>query len=323
MQIWALKMCSISRSILGEYIPKHLEKLIFDRVGFASDFLSKALAVSISTAARLWQKIRSASLSNSQFFKVFGYQNRVYSFRMGPGLICLLACIQAALCYAEIEDLDHIPLNEMSQEPLFISLGSHCEPAHALRLGGLRKAAFPFDWIISFDGEALIEILQEDFRHFLEDEYFLSFGPAGHLLHSYYHLEFLHEGDFNVNFLEQLQELKSKYQRRIDRFRKLNNYSGEIVFIRSSYEFSVTDPHRCYKFEDNVEISDAYAFKLHEALKKYFPNLKYKLIIINKLDHEGVEEIKLSESLFKIKLHSSDVYNKIDMLKLELLKLTN
>jgi len=34
-------------------IPKHLEKLVFDCVGFASDFLFKAHAVSISTAIRL------------------------------------------------------------------------------------------------------------------------------------------------------------------------------------------------------------------------------------------------------------------------------
>src|SRR5689334_16218522 len=54
-------------------IPKQLGKLVFDRVGFVLNFLSKSLVVSISTASRLWQKIQDASLSNSHIFKLFGY----------------------------------------------------------------------------------------------------------------------------------------------------------------------------------------------------------------------------------------------------------
>jgi|GEM_PF-3091143 len=61
-------------------IPKQLKKLVFDRVSFATAFLPKALAVSISTAARLWQKSRGASLSNSHFFKLFGYKSFVGLF---------------------------------------------------------------------------------------------------------------------------------------------------------------------------------------------------------------------------------------------------
>ena len=58
------------------------------------------------------------------------------------------------------------------------------------------------------DGEALIEMLSSDFRGFLDDGYFVPFGPAGALLQTHYHLEFLHEGDFNRRFNEQLSVLK-------------------------------------------------------------------------------------------------------------------
>lgn len=57
------------------FIPEQLDELVFDRVGFVFNFFPKALAVSISTAARLWQKIQDAFLSNFQYFKVFGYNN--------------------------------------------------------------------------------------------------------------------------------------------------------------------------------------------------------------------------------------------------------
>ena len=56
---------------------------------------------------------------------------------------------------------------QVNQEPLFISLGSTCTTAHMHRECGIRKAAFPFDWIVSFDSEKLIDILEENFLHFL------------------------------------------------------------------------------------------------------------------------------------------------------------
>jgi|GEM_PF-5342325 len=57
------------------FISEQLDKLVFDRVDCALNFFPKALVVSMSTAARLWQKIQDAFLSNSQFFKLFGYNS--------------------------------------------------------------------------------------------------------------------------------------------------------------------------------------------------------------------------------------------------------
>ena len=86
---------------------------------------------------------------------------------------------------------------EISQEPLFVSLGSTCTTAHMHRECGIRKAAFPFDWIISFDGEKLIDILNEGFFHFLNPDVLKVSGHA--LLNHYYHLEFL-KGSLKNNF---------------------------------------------------------------------------------------------------------------------------
>jgi hypothetical protein len=212
---------------------------------------------------------------------------------------------QSGCAFVDIEDLDHLVLDASEDEPLFVSLGSYCEPAHTLRFGDLRKAAFPFDWIVSLDGNALIDMLNEDFALFFNEELIAPYAEAGHLRHTYYHVEFLHEGDFGgCDFGENWRKLKEKYQRRIERFRKLEEYKGKVFFIRSSFEHSHTDPNRYYHFEDNREISEEYALRLYETLKNRFLNLNFNLIIINQLDREGVETRKLTDAIIEIKIYS-------------------
>lgn len=209
--------------------------------------------------------------------------------------------------HAEIEDLGDTRFEELAAGPLFVSLGSHCRPAHTLRDCGLRKMAFPFDWIVSLDGEALIEMLDEDFSHFFHLPSFFPFGPAGHLFQSYYHLEFLHEGDFNGDFfLSNFEKLVAKYTRRIERFRALNSYRGRVFFIREAYEASLTDPHRHYKCAENIEIREEYALRLYEALERRFPDLDFCLLIINHhaAGHVLIEK-KLSPRLFMVRASPS------------------
>jgi len=219
-------------------------------------------------------------------------------------IFAIFLLLTSSALYGDIEDLDSMQFNEMNAEPLFVSLGSHCGPAHMLRFCEKRQAAFPFDWIISFDGEALIKILEDDFWEFTNDAYFTPFGPAGHLLHTYYHLEFLHDGNFNdTQFLASIELMKSKYQRRIRRFRQIEAYPGKVFFIRQAFEYSNNDPHRYYKFKENIEISDEYSFRLYEALKRYFPQLNFCLIIINHhFDRDTFEiERRLSDHLFVVR----------------------
>lgn len=204
---------------------------------------------------------------------------------------CIL-CIFEFSCALVHADTDRENELHATSEPLFVSLGSMCEPAHMLRFCELRRSAFPFDWIISFDGEAIIEMLENGFEIFFEDEYFVPYGPAGHLLHTHYHLEFLHEGDFNRQFEANLEKLKQKYQRRIHRFKLLKHHLGKVFFIRYAYVYSMTDPHRFYKFKDNLEISEEYALRLYQTLKFIFPALDFDLLIINCCEGESFEEPK-------------------------------
>jgi hypothetical protein len=182
---------------------------------------------------------------------------------------------------------------EISPEPLFVSLGSYCTTAHTHRECGIRKAAFPFDWIVSFDGEKLIDLLEEDFLHFLNTDVLKTLGHT--LLNDYYHLEFLNEGDWE-DAAHDIKEFSLKCQRRIDRFRQLANYQGKVFFVRTAHPYSASDPARVWKFKENIEITCEYAEKLHTTLKKCFPKLDFELIIMNGYDQPG----------FSIEKHPSD-----------------
>ena len=189
---------------------------------------------------------------------------------------------------------------EISREPLFVSLGSSCKTAHMHRECGIRKAAFPFDWIISFDGEKLIDILEEDFLYFLNPSSLKVSGQA--LLNHHYHLEFLNEGDWeDANY--DIRSFSEKCQRRINRFRLLANYQGKVFFVRTAYPYSLTDPHRIWRIKENIEITYEYADKLHRALKKCFPELAFELIIVNGYDGSGfLIEKHLSDGVLMVRI---------------------
>ena len=172
----------------------------------------------------------------------------------------------------------------ITQEPLFVSLGSFCVTAHMHRQCGIRKAAFPFDWIISFDVEKLIDVLEEDFLHFLNYDVLRVSGQA--LLNDYYRLEFLNEGDWEDAAYD-INEFALKCQRIIDRFRQIANYQGKVYFVRAAHPHSVSDPHRIWKIKENIEIAADYAERLYRTLSKYFPNLDFELIIMNGSDRPG------------------------------------
>jgi hypothetical protein len=197
-----------------------------------------------------------------------------------------------------------IALSSLCGDPLFVSLGSVCEVAHALKGCGVRKESFPFDWITSIDSEKFLQIIEEDFAQFFDES---CLCPARKdpwpLLHTCYRLEFLHEGMFREDlYAASMEKFQAKYQRRVERFRKLADYPGKVVFLRTAYPHSLTDPHRYYSCADNVEINDEYAWRLYRALLNLFPQLDFTLLIINSYEGNDVcEEKRLNDRLIKVK----------------------
>ena len=169
---------------------------------------------------------------------------------------------------------------ETSTDPLFVSLGSTCGPATAMRSSGVRKAAFPLDWMFSFDGDKIIEMLDTDFAHFTDPKY-LTCSVNRLILNTQYRLELPHDGVWSkTNFYRDLPPFQKKYQRRIERFRSLRNYHGKIYFVRCAWYLST---HRNFAFPSpgNLEISEEYAKRLYAALQRYFPKVDIYLVIRN------------------------------------------
>lgn len=139
----------------------------------------------------------------------------------------------------------------------FVSLGSTCEICHVLRETGLRTVAYPFDWITTIDAPGFLNILREDFKHFLDTSCLQPVNKDPFpLLNVYYKTEFLHDGRFNKEILDtSMADFQSKYERRIQRFRDIANHKGKVVFLRHAYKYSLTDPNRVFFCEDNLEIT--------------------------------------------------------------------
>lgn len=168
-----------------------------------------------------------------------------------------------------------------------------------LRGLNLREEAFPFDWVISFNGEKLIELIKDDFSHFFDNDV-LRIGNGGELLNDYYQMEFIHDGDFRHP--ETLDKFIGKYQRRIQRFRQLESYRGKVYFFRFANASSMTDPYRYFFNEENMEISDDYALRLHQVLAERFHFLNFSLVILNVINHGQLEEEKrLLPTLIKLR----------------------
>jgi hypothetical protein len=242
-------------------------------------------------------------------------------------LLFLLSSLLINISNEAAENVEGLAAKDLTQTSLFVSLGSVCTPANFTRLCGIRTASFPFDWIVSMDGEKFIEILEDDFLHFFNMEYLIRDNDflqnvynapvnGNVLLNTYYHLEFLHEeGNWRTQFFSTMQTFGTRYKRRIARFRNLRTFPGKVFFMRSAYP--TDDPHRFFRFKENNEISEEYSFRLYNALKRYFPNLDFTLIIMNfhENDKEYVAERELADNLLIINAPLINGPDKIEIYK--------
>jgi len=191
----------------------------------------------------------------------------------------------------------------ISEDKLIVSLGSGCDTALTLRDCGLRNVAFPFDWLVTDSHEKLILLLDDNFEFFTNKTMFspledprISDHPNC-LKNNYYDILFYHEGSTLYEwsnaekYEEQLNRLKDKYDRRIDRFRELSSYPGEVYFIRN---FVSSNPIQ-------ANCHSELATELKNALRRFFPDLNFFLVIVTYKDVdapaisslEGVMEFRM------------------------------
>lgn len=198
-------------------------------------------------------------------------------------VICLLTLLFNFSVYGD----DWDPHLELDPTVTFVSLGSHCEIAVQLNENALRKKAYPFDWLMSCNHNQLISLLKNDFAFFLDEQFLFQHPTYNYVIeNSKYEIEFRHDWPFSdlvcndFRLREQLDEMHTKYTRRINRFRSLGGYRGKVFFIRAANDVQ-NDPNY-YWFESMEEkITSDQALELKQTLSDYFPNLNFTLVIVN------------------------------------------
>ena len=112
----------------------------------------------------------------------------------------------------------------------YISLGYFCSVALELERFGLRDASYPFDWIIS-DIKSVFECIENNFESIL-DINLLSQSQNEHKNYKNikYGFYFFHDFDKYIPLSSQLDVVKKKYNRRIERF--YNAIKEPTLFIR-------------------------------------------------------------------------------------------
>ena len=102
-----------------------------------------------------------------------------------------------------------------------ISLGHFCSPAMEFERLGCRKYSFPFDWLITPDFNIVIDLIENNFADFLNEEYLYQIKQyTSYYRNIKYNIDFYHDFSPLKSFDSQISEVSEKYQRRIERFYK-------------------------------------------------------------------------------------------------------
>jgi len=209
--------------------------------------------------------------------------------------------------------------NENLSPPIFISLGSHCEPSQQLILNNLRSAAFPFDWLLTLNFQGFLSLIQEDFQFFMDHRY-LTQDASGVVLNTYYCIDFRHElHDWTDNdFFKHYPEIKEKYRRRINRFQECKYNKSRAYFIRAAFDLNL-NPFLPTITQDCTKIDRNQANALKNVLCRKFPKLDFYLVIIN-YDEENADDILGVDRVLEFKIrksHKKEDYTNLFLLLIE------
>jgi len=168
----------------------------------------------------------------------------------------------------------------------FISLGSFCSPALWIKELGLRNSAYPLDWILTPDLRRTNDLIENNFIDFLEIKHLVAMDKLTsvtlNMQNTKYNLRFVHDFSKDSDAESQLSDVKTKYDRRINRFYE-TLYSRKILFIRYVTRSG---------FDEAPEID-----RLIGILKSYNDN--FKLILVKNSD-SPLGTIKNKDFILKI-----------------------
>lgn len=192
-------------------------------------------------------------------------------------------------------------MNTKKRYDFIFSLGAACSCTSMLRMCGLQKASYPFDWLFGSNFSKRIDILLNNFENFFEKnllEY--SYQEVNANCNAYHNtltdITFNHDFNINKDFDSEFKRNKEKYTRRIKRLYKniKNAKSILIVYIQTPTTNQGPPPN------DNEIISK------REKILNRFKNKKIDILyLINEVNSETKIE-ELNENITKITMDYKD-----------------
>jgi hypothetical protein len=154
----------------------------------------------------------------------------------------------------------------MPENHVCISLGANCISASIIRDLKLNDMAFPLNWVIT-PSKSLLNLFINDFRNYFEKANLILGGPGAPsfigVFDSLYDIHSRHDFKEGVDFLSQYDDIKKKYDRRVERLYKLMNSDKKIYFLRFS------------------DLTKKQASDLINIISKKFPKLSFEIIYIS------------------------------------------
>jgi len=176
------------------------------------------------------------------------------------------------------------------------SLGFNCHAAQILKTNGLKKASYPFDWIMS-NISVVKNCIEDDFKVFLDRNNYLDLGREDRCGHSIYcDNTFVHHNPLYK------QEDYDYFVRCVNRFRELLNTNRHKLFIISiiNGEHNVGDKLSEKITNDFIELNNVLRSKTTNyklLLIVNYPNKQLNNHIITEIDELTILEIDtLSEN---------------------------
>lgn len=151
------------------------------------------------------------------------------------------------------------------------SLGGMCHSSQILKRNKLKLCSYPFDWIFS-NCNNIIHCIEDDFKIFLDKNYYNSIGPDI-CEHTYYYKKGCGTNMFN-HFNPLINENSYNYYVRcVDRFKLLLQYKEHKLFTMIFINMDNIDEN----IKDNI-------IEFNNKFSKYTNN--YTLLVILHLKHK-------------------------------------
>lgn len=153
-----------------------------------------------------------------------------------------------------------------------IPIGSTCSIAYQLKKLGIRKKAFPFDWVRINNLALVTNLIETDFKNFFQKDsfelnevsnQFIVNGKMKSYIYQNEFCRFFHDFDDYISD-RTFKAFCEKYNRRIDRFYSVIKNSKKILFIR----------------EEIGNLSKSKLTDFANLITKINPELEWKLKII-------------------------------------------